>query len=127
MVRALVNRPALGNFPSIEWLSTLQNGVLKAAPKGFDQVFAGMSGSDANEAAFKAACIWKAQIDQGGATVPFTEEEIRSAMIKKHMEARITLYYHSKADSTTDCTTRSKAIHKLDIPAFDWHVHHFQG
>ena len=31
MVRALVNRPALGNFPSIEWLSTLQDGILKAA------------------------------------------------------------------------------------------------
>ena len=41
MVRALVNRPALGSFPSTEWCDLLAQGILKAAPKGFDQVFVG--------------------------------------------------------------------------------------
>ena len=125
MVRALVNRPAIGNFPSTEWLSTLQDGILKAAPKGFDQVFTGMSGSDANEAAFKAACMWKAQIDRGGAAVEFTEEEISSTMMNKapgspnYSILSFEGGFHGRLFGSLSAT-RSKAIHKLDIPAFDW-------
>ena len=125
MVRALVNRPAIGNFPSTEWLSTLQDGILKAAPKGFDQVFTGMSGSDANEAAFKAAFMWKAQIDRGGAAAQFTEEEIRSTMMNKapgspnYSVLSFEGGFHGRLFGSLSAT-RSKAIHKLDIPAFDW-------
>ena len=125
MVRALVNRPAIGNFPSTEWLSTLQDGILKAAPKGFDQVFTGMSGSDANEAAFKAACMWKAQMDRGGAAVPFTEEETRSTMMNKapgspnYSILSFEGGFHGRLFGSLSAT-RSKAFHKLDIPAFDW-------
>ena len=125
MVRALVNRPALGNFPSTEWLPTLQDGILKAAPNGFDQVFTGMSGSDANEAAFKAACMWKAQIDRGGANVQFTDEEIRSTMINQapgsphYSILSFQGGFHGRLFVSLS-TTRSKAIHKLDIPAFEW-------
>ena len=125
MVRALVNRPAIGNFPSTEWLSTLQDGILKAAPRGFDQVFTGMSGSDANEAAFKAACMWKAQIDRGGAAVPFTEEEMRSTMMNQapgspnYSILSFEGGFHGRLFGSLSAT-RSKAIHKLDIPAFDW-------
>ncbi|KKA21866.1 4-aminobutyrate aminotransferase, partial [Rasamsonia emersonii CBS 393.64] len=38
MVRALINRPASGNFPSAEWSHILRTGLLKAAPKGLNQV-----------------------------------------------------------------------------------------
>ncbi|KAL8801778.1 MAG: hypothetical protein Q9182_004250, partial [Xanthomendoza sp. 2 TL-2023] len=41
----------LANNPSQDWLQLLEDGVLRAAPAGFNQVFTGMSGSDANEAA----------------------------------------------------------------------------
>ena len=84
-----------------------------------------MSGSDANETAFKAACMWKAQRDRGGATVPFTEEETRSAMLNKapgspnYSILSFEGGFHGRLFGSLSAT-RSKAIHKLDIPAFDW-------
>ena len=55
MISALVNRPALGNFPSSHWHDSLKNGLLKVAPEGCDKIFTAQSGSEANELAFKAA------------------------------------------------------------------------
>ncbi|CAM1506191.1 Fc.00g058320.m01.CDS01 [Cosmosporella sp. VM-42] len=59
MVNAIINRPALGNFPSSDWAEILETGILRAAPKGLDQVFTATTGSDANETAYKAAFIWR--------------------------------------------------------------------
>ena len=125
MIRALVNRPALGSFPPTDWLETLRQGILKAAPPGFDQVFTSMNGSDANESAYKAACIWKAQMDRGGPGVDFTPEEIESAMLNKapgspnYSILSFKGGFHGRLFGSL-ATTRSKPIHKLDIPAFDW-------
>jgi 4-aminobutyrate aminotransferase/(S)-3-amino-2-methylpropionate transaminase len=55
MVSALVNRPAIGNFPSRHWLKLLRDGLMRVAPPGCTQVFTAQSGSEANELAFKAA------------------------------------------------------------------------
>ncbi|KAJ8128183.1 hypothetical protein O1611_g5453 [Lasiodiplodia mahajangana] len=57
MTCALINRPALGNFPSHDWADILETGILKVAPPGLNQVFTAMAGSDANETAYKAAFI----------------------------------------------------------------------
>ncbi len=125
MIRALVNRPALGSFPPTDWLETLRQGILKAAPPGFDQVFTSMNGSDANESAYKAACMWKAQMDRGGPGVDFTPEEIESAMLNKapgspnYSILSFKGGFHGRLFGSL-ATTRSKPIHKLDIPAFDW-------
>ncbi|KAL6708746.1 4-aminobutyrate transaminase [Coniothyrium glycines] len=125
MVRAIVNRPALGNFPSTDWIKILEDGVLKAAPKGFTQVFTGMSGSDANEAAYKAACMYKAQQERGGAEVDFSAEDIATTMKNKgpgspnYSILSFDGGFHGRLFGSLS-TTRSKAIHKLDIPAFDW-------
>ncbi|PKX96867.1 4-aminobutyrate transaminase gatA [Aspergillus novofumigatus IBT 16806] len=102
MVTALINRPALGNFPSADWAHVLNTGILKVAPKGLDQVFTAMAGSDANETAYKAAFMYYRQQQRGGPQAEFTAEEIETTM-NNHLS-----------------TTRSKAIHKMDIPAFDW-------
>ncbi|KAK1518541.1 4-aminobutyrate aminotransferase [Colletotrichum abscissum] len=59
MVRAIASRPALGRFPSADYADLLKTGTLKAAPQGLNQVFTATTGSDANEKAYKAACIWK--------------------------------------------------------------------
>ena len=37
-LRALINRPALGVYPSIDWSERLTNVLLSCAPKGLDQV-----------------------------------------------------------------------------------------
>ena len=125
MASALINRPALGNFPQHDWASILDAGVLKVAPKGLNQVFTAMAGSDANETAYKAAFMWKRRMERGGPEVDFSPEEIDSAMNNKspgspHMSIlSFKAGFHGRLFGSLS-TTRSKPIHKLDIPAFDW-------
>lgn len=125
VVNTLVNRPALGNFPPTDWAEVLRSGILKVAPKGLDQVFTAMAGSDANETAYKAAFMWKRQQQRGGAHVEFTEEELTSSMNNQSpgaSELSIMSFktaFHGRLFGSLS-TTRSKPIHKLDIPAFDW-------
>lgn len=125
MVSATVNRPALGNFPQHDWAQILNSGILRVAPKGLDQVFTAMAGSDANEVAYKAAFMWKRRQERGGPDVEFTPEEIESAMNNRspgcpHMSIlSFRTGFHGRLFGSLS-TTRSKPIHKLDIPAFDW-------
>ena len=84
-----------------------------------------MNGSDANESAYKAACMWKAQIDRGGPEIDFTQEEIESTMLNQapgsphYSILSFKGSFHGRLFGSLS-TTRSKAIHKLDIPSFDW-------
>jgi 4-aminobutyrate aminotransferase / (S)-3-amino-2-methylpropionate transaminase len=126
MASAMVNRPALGNFPQHDWADILKTGLLKAAPKGLNQVFTGTTGSDANELAYKAAFMWRRQQDRGGPNVEFTVAEEEAAMnnelIKGQQPLSILSFksaFHGRLFGSLS-TTRSKPIHKLDIPAFDW-------
>lgn len=123
MVRALINRPALGNFPSLDMEEVLSTGILRAAPPGLDQVFTASTGSDANETAYKAAFMWKRAEERGDSD--FTAEEIESAMMNQAPgapEYSILSFnggFHGRTFGSL-ATTRSKPIHKLDIPSFDW-------
>ncbi|KAI9750758.1 MAG: hypothetical protein M4579_006315 [Chaenotheca gracillima] len=125
MVSALINRPALGNFPQHDWASILETGILQVAPKGLDQVFTAMAGSDANETAYKAAFMWKRRQERGGPDVEFTADEISSSMNNaKPGSPDLSILsfkqgFHGRLFGSLS-TTRSKPIHKLDIPAFDW-------
>lgn len=125
MASAMINRPALGNFPQHDWAEILRSGVLKVAPKGLDQVFTAMAGSDANETAYKAAFMWRRRQERGGPDVDFTAEEIASAMNNQSPgspQLSILSFksaFHGRLFGSLS-TTRSKPIHKLDIPAFDW-------
>ena len=125
MISALINRPALGNFPQHDWADILKTGILTVAPKGLDQVFTAMAGSDANETAYKAAFMWRRQHERGGAHVEFSEEDIASSMLNQAPGApqlsilSFKTAFHGRLFGSLS-TTRSKPIHKLDIPAFDW-------
>jgi 4-aminobutyrate aminotransferase/(S)-3-amino-2-methylpropionate transaminase len=125
MITSLINRPALGNFPSADWSHILKTGILRAAPKGLNQVFTAMAGSDANETAYKAAFMYYRQLQRGGPEVEFTAEEIESSMNNKgpgSPQLSILSFksaFHGRLFGSLS-TTRSKPIHKLDIPAFDW-------
>jgi 4-aminobutyrate aminotransferase/(S)-3-amino-2-methylpropionate transaminase len=125
MVSAIINRPALGNFPSHDWAEVLETGILKVAPKGLNQVFTAMAGSDANETAYKAAFMWRRQKERGGPAVEFTEEELESSMNNQSPGASqlsilsFKTAFHGRLFGSLS-TTRSKPIHKMDIPAFDW-------
>src|SRR3569833_3318101 len=66
MAGALINRPALGNFPPTDWAEVLRTGILKVAPKGLDQVFTAMAGSGAGGAACGAAGGGRRRRGRGG-------------------------------------------------------------
>ncbi|KAF7508482.1 hypothetical protein GJ744_009195 [Endocarpon pusillum] len=125
MASALINRPALGNFPQHDWASILETGILKVAPRGLNQVFTALAGSDANETAYKAAFMWRRQMERGGAHVEFSPEEIETSMNNQVPGSpqlsimSFTSGFHGRLFGSLS-TTRSKPIHKLDIPAFDW-------
>ncbi|KAF4556823.1 Aminotransferase class-III-like protein 4 [Elsinoe fawcettii] len=125
MLSAIVNRPALGNFPQHDWKAILERGIFRATPKGMNQVFTSTSGSDANELAYKAAFMWRRQQERGGSTVDFTQQEMDSSMNNQapgspNMSIMSFAHgFHGRLFGSLS-TTRSKPIHKLDIPAFNW-------
>lgn len=125
MASAIINRPALGNFPQHDWAHILKSGILRVAPEGCDQVFTAQAGSDANELAYKAAFMWKRRQQRGGPDVEFTSEEINSSMNNQSPGSpnmsilSFKTAFHGRLFGSLS-TTRSKPIHKLDIPAFDW-------
>ncbi|KAH6642530.1 aminotransferase class-III-domain-containing protein [Boeremia exigua] len=83
MASAIINRPALGNFPQHDWADILETGILAVAPKGLNQVFTAQAGSDANELAYKAAFMWKRQQERGSYDADFSEADISSSMDNK--------------------------------------------
>jgi 4-aminobutyrate aminotransferase/(S)-3-amino-2-methylpropionate transaminase len=102
----------------------LKNGLLKASPPGLDKIFTAQSGSEANELAFKAAFMLYRRKERGEG-VEWTSEEI-SSCINNAKPGSPDLAILSFANSFHGrgfgslSTTRSKAVHKLDIPSFDW-------
>ncbi|KAF1827527.1 4-aminobutyrate aminotransferase [Dissoconium aciculare CBS 342.82] len=125
MASALINRPALGNFPQHDWAEILETGILKVAPKGLNQVFTATAGSDANELAYKAAFMWRRQQERGGAHVEWSPEELSTTMNNQSPGSpNLSIMsfksgFHGRLFGSLS-TTRSKPVHKMDMPAFDW-------
>lgn len=125
MASAVVNRPALACFPQLDYAGILEEGILAAAPPGMTKVWTALSGSCANETAYKAAFMYQAAKARGA--MDFTDEELRSVMLNKapgSPDRAILSFekgFHGRLFGSLS-TTRSKALHKLDIPAFDWPV-----
>lgn len=123
MVSALVNRPATGNFPAENWHSLLR-GLLRVAPKGHDKIFTAQSGAEANELAYKAAFMMYQRCRRGEG-VEWTQEEVTSCLNNStpgSPDLAILSFqnsFHGRGFASLS-TTRSKALHKLDIPAFKW-------
>ncbi|GAA5967256.1 hypothetical protein JCM11641_000491 [Rhodosporidiobolus odoratus] len=120
---AAMNRPALGSFPSKDWSETIHKGLLSVAPKGTPHLFTQMCGSCANEGALKAAFMAYRARERGEAG--FSEEELKSCMKNESpgspdlVAMSFKSAFHGRLFGSLSLT-RSKAIHKIDIPAFDW-------
>lgn len=123
MASALINRPALACFPQADYAQILEDGILAAAPPGTDKVWTALSGSCANETAFKAAFMYQAAKQRG--SMDFTDKELTSVMDNEAPGSpeRVILSFdkgfHGRLFGSLSAT-RSKALHKLDIPAFKW-------
>nr|XP_061805815.1 4-aminobutyrate aminotransferase, mitochondrial-like isoform X3 [Nerophis lumbriciformis] len=100
----IVNRPALGILPPENFPDKITESLLSVAPSGMSRVQTMACGSCSNENAYKAMFIWY----RGPGCPDFS--------ILSFMGG-----FHGR---TMGCltTTHSKAIHKLDVPAFDWPI-----
>ncbi|GAA5881525.1 hypothetical protein JCM16303_005692 [Sporobolomyces ruberrimus] len=123
---AAMNRPALGSFPNAEWSRTINEGLLSVAPKGTPHLFTQMCGSCANEGALKAAFMAYRARERGEASQEgFSADELSSCMKNATpgtpdlVALSFKSAFHGRLFGSLSLT-RSKAIHKLDIPAFDW-------
>ncbi|PVU90758.1 hypothetical protein BB559_003639 [Furculomyces boomerangus] len=120
---ALANRPCLGLMPDINWADKLNDIYMKVAPAGMTNIFNTVCGSSANELAFKAAFM--AYKNMRGIKDVFTEEELSTTMMNEapgspHLSIlSFKNGFHGRTISTLS-TTRTKATHKVGIPAFPW-------
>ncbi|PLW14184.1 hypothetical protein PCANC_00170 [Puccinia coronata f. sp. avenae] len=124
-IQLAMNRPALGSFPPDNWDQIVSSGLLKVAPKGLNQLFTMMCGSCANEGALKAAFFAYRQRERGGGLSQFSAEELKSCMNNSQpgspdlVAMSFRSGFHGRLFGSLSLT-RSKAIHKIDVPAFDW-------
>ncbi|KAF9312551.1 hypothetical protein BG003_006168 [Podila horticola] len=122
MIQMLVNRPALGVQPHSTWAKTLEESFMSVAPKGLNQVFTAMCGSCSNETAYKAAFMYH-QRKKRGLTAEISAEDLSSCMknaLPGSPDLAIMSFdggFHGRLFGSLS-TTHTKALHKVDIPAF---------
>lgn len=118
-----INRPCLGYLPPKQFVSRLSNALLAVAPKGLTEVQTMACGSCAVENALKAAFI-RYTSNQRDGKLP-SADDLKSVMHNASPgapELSVISFegsFHGRTLGALSCT-RSKPIHKLDIPAFKW-------
>uniref|UniRef100_A0A671RX37 4-aminobutyrate aminotransferase, mitochondrial-like n=1 Tax=Sinocyclocheilus anshuiensis TaxID=1608454 RepID=A0A671RX37_9TELE len=122
---AFVNRPALGILPPENFPDKLFESLLSIAPSGMSRVQTMACGSCSNENAFKSMFIWYRNKERGYASP--SEQEVGTCMINQSPgcpDLSILSFMGAFHGRTMGClaATHSKAIHKLDIPSFDWPI-----
>lgn len=127
-VATFVNRPAMGCLPPSNLVTRLRGALLAVAPPGLAEVQTMACGSCSNENAYKAVFI--SHIAKTRGEKPATEEELHTCKYNVAPGCpKLSLLsfdgaFHGRTFGALS-TTHSKAIHKLDIPAFDWPIAHF--
>lgn len=123
-----INRPCLGFLPPKQFMDRISNALLAVAPRGLNEVQTMACGSCSVENALKAAFFHYRDIQRDGKEP--TEEELQSTMYNKTPGSpKLSAMsfdggFHGRTLGALSCT-HSKAIHKLDVPAFDWPVAQF--
>jgi 4-aminobutyrate aminotransferase/(S)-3-amino-2-methylpropionate transaminase len=116
-------RPALGVAPSPEWVDFVEGTLMRIAPQGLGRVVTVTSGSEAVENAIKTAFIALARRRRDGK--PPSAADLEACMHNAQSDAnafKVISFegaFHGRSMGALSLT-RSKAIHKLDIPAFAW-------
>ncbi len=118
-------RPALGIAPPAEWVSIVEGALSRVAPRGLSQLVTVTTGAEAVENAIKTAFVRHARKRRGGA--PPSAEDLALTMLNRQPhtnDMKVISFegaFHGRSLGALSAT-RSKAIHKLDFPAFDWPV-----
>lgn len=117
-------RPALGVAPPPEWVALCENVLAKLAPPGLPRVCTVTTGAEAVENALKTAFIDHMRRRRGGPPGPDDLAAVmhnRQAGVNRMKVISFEGAFHGRSMGALSAT-RSKAIHKLDIPAFEWPV-----
>uniref|UniRef100_A0A0K0EAS7 (S)-3-amino-2-methylpropionate transaminase n=1 Tax=Strongyloides stercoralis TaxID=6248 RepID=A0A0K0EAS7_STRER len=128
LITSLVSRPALGSFPRTDFADMVKKSLISVAPKGLSEVQTMLCGTSANENALKTAFIYYSAQKRGGK--PPTAEDLESCMKQKlpgtpkWTVLAFNGAFHGRSLAMLSCT-RSKAVHKVDIPAHDWPISPF--
>uniref|UniRef100_A0A8I3ZZY2 4-aminobutyrate aminotransferase, mitochondrial n=1 Tax=Callithrix jacchus TaxID=9483 RepID=A0A8I3ZZY2_CALJA len=106
-------------------LKLIQQPQNAVAPKGMSQLITMACGSCSNENAFKTIFMWYRSKERG--QTGFSQEELETCMINQAPgcpDYSILSFMGAFHGRTMGClaTTHSKAIHKIDIPSFDWPI-----
>lgn len=116
-------RPALGVAPSEEWVDLVEGTLMAIAPAGLSRVVTVTTGAEAVENAVKAAFIRHMAKRRGGA--PPSADDLERCMRNDQADANALVAvsfdggFHGRSLGALSLT-RSKAIHKVDLPAFRW-------
>ena len=121
---AMANRPALGWFPSVDWVQKIKNSMLAVAPEGLNQVFPMMCGTCSNENGIKMMFMRYMHKQRNGRT-DFTQEELASTL--KHEapgspNLSILAFkgaFHGRTVGLLSCSN-SRPIQGVDIPSLAW-------
>jgi 4-aminobutyrate aminotransferase/(S)-3-amino-2-methylpropionate transaminase len=116
-------RPALGVAPPVEWVELVEKTFMRIAPRGLTGLFTCTSGAEAIENAIKAAFVRHAHKRRGGAAPKDAELLMCMQNHQPGASAFKVLSFEGAFHGRTLgalSLTRSKAIHKLDFPAFPW-------
>lgn len=123
-----INRPCLGFLPPKQFKDRISNALLAVAPKDLGEVQTMACGSCSVENALKAAFLRYRDLERGGQ--PPSPEELKTTMYNQEPGSpRLSAMsfdggFHGRTFGALSCT-HSKAIHKLDVPAFDWPIAQF--
>ena len=116
-------RPALGVAPPEEWVELVERTLMRIAPRGLTKLVTVTTGSEAVENAIKAAFIRHARVRRGGASPSAADlaacMENAQASANSMQVVSFDGAFHGRSLGALSLT-RSKPIHKLDIPAFGW-------
>merc|ERR1719340_445693 len=123
-VKAMANRPALGWFPSEDWVNRVRSSMMAVAPPGTSQVFPMMCGTCSNENGIKLMFMRYMHKRRGGRT-EFTPEELNTVL--KHEapgSPRLSILsfkgaFHGRTVGLLSCSN-SRPIQGVDIPSLNW-------
>lgn len=125
MRMTIATRTGIGINPIKEQRQFNEDAFMTVAPPGMDRVTAAMCGTCANEGAYKVAMMAYQIRKNGGEYVEPTPEELCSCMLNQAPGSpdfailSLKSGFHGRMLGAMS-TSRSKPIHKVDVPAFDW-------
>lgn len=123
-VKAMANRPALGWFPSADWVTRLRDSMMAVAPPGTSQVFPMMCGTCSNENGIKLMFMRYMHKQRNGRT-EFTNEELSSVLTHEAPGSpRLSILsfkggFHGRTLGLLSCSN-SRPIQGVDIPSMAW-------